>query len=175
MYFAKILGFFSIFCLSWGNAYCGEGESKEAAPSYFQLMKPLVGQSFEGVFPDGKLTDEQRYEWVYGDKFIRNVHFVRTQAGEVVYQGETIFAFDREKGRPVFWYWNVTGGYLTGWAEERQGRLVWHAENHADPGQVKETRSVVWDISENGYKATQLFLKDGRWEEQWTMEYRLKQ
>lgn len=146
-------------------------EAGKEASNPFQSMLPLVGHSYLGTFPNGKMTDEQHFQWVYDGKFVRNVHYVRNQKGEVVYEGETIFAYDREKKRLVYWYWNITGGYLTGWAESENGRQVWYGKNHADAAQTKESKSAVWDVSPESYKATQYFRKDGEWQEQWSMTY----
>jgi hypothetical protein len=105
---------------------------------------PLIGQNWVSEFPDGKVTDTQRFEWVYGQQFVRNTHQVRTPDGRVVYEGETIYAWDAPRQEIVWWYWNSTGGYVTGTVAVRpDGALIAEGENHAPGNQLSRTRVVI--------------------------------
>ncbi len=164
-----LLALFSVVALAQ------EGGSGADRAGPFESMRPLVGHTFVAIFPNGKMTDTQHFEWVYGGKFIRNVHHVRNEKGEVVYEGETIFAYDQKQKRLTYYYFNATGGYLTGYAVTENGRQIWYGENHADAAQTDETKSAIWDVSAAGYKATQYFRKEGEWQEQWTMSFERKE
>ena len=82
--------------------------SAGTAPGRLDAFAPLIGRDWTAPLPKGNLTDTQRFEWVYGKKFIRNTHAVKTANGEVVYEGETVYAWDSRSGRIVWWYWNAS-------------------------------------------------------------------
>ncbi len=94
------------------------------------IFSPLVGRDWVAEFPGNNVTDTQRFEWVLGARFLRNVHHVRA-GGKVVYEGETIYAWDQRAQRIVWWYWNSTGGYVTGTIAIREdGAIATEGENH---------------------------------------------
>lgn len=133
-------------------------------------LSPLVAQRWIGTFPNGKMTDEQQFEWVFGGKFLRNTHQVRNEAGKVVYEGETIYAWDPKGEQIVWWYWNTTGGFITGTLAGR-GEL-WLAEgvNHA-VGQTPAVRSEL-RISQDSWESINYFQREGAWKEQFRMTFR---
>src|SRR4051794_5495167 len=70
-----------------------------------EVFAPLVGGEWVADFPGGQVTDTQRFEWAFNRQFVRNVHEVRA-GGQVVYSGETMYAWDERASRIVWWYWN---------------------------------------------------------------------
>ena len=144
----------------------------EHVPPALRPFAPLVGTSWIGRFPDGDLTDEQRFEWVYGGRFLRNTHRVRNAAGDVVYEGETIFAWDPSNDRIAWWYWNTTGGHITGTMVETEQGWISEGENHAPSGQTPRVRGAMAEITSDSWKSVQYFERDGAWIEQWTTTYR---
>jgi hypothetical protein len=121
------------------------------------------GTQWIGRFPDGDLTDEQRFEWVYGGRFLRNTHRVRNAAGDVVYEGETIFAWDPSNDRIAWWYWNTTGGHITGTMVETEQGWISEGENHAPSGQTPRVRGAMVDITSVSWESVQYFERDGEW------------
>jgi len=114
------------------------------APGRLDVFAPLIGRDWTAPLPNGILTDTQRFEWQYGRKFIRNTHAVKTAKGEVVYEGETIYAWDARAGRIVWWYWNVSGGYVEGTASiGADGTITIEGQNHGDANQLDRTRSII--------------------------------
>jgi hypothetical protein len=114
------------------------------APGKLDAFAPLVGHDWTAPLPKGNLTDTQRFEGMYGKKFIRNTHEVKTATGEVVYEGETIYAWDARSDRIVWWYWNASGGYLEGTASiGADGTISTEGENHGDRKQLDRTRSTI--------------------------------
>ena len=60
-------------------------------------------------------TDTHCYEWMYGGKQLRDQHEV---AGKnPPYRGETIYAYNGERKRVEYRYWNSIGGLSDGWVE----------------------------------------------------------
>jgi hypothetical protein len=71
----------------------GKQSTPAADPDKLDSLAPLIGRDWTAPLPNGNLTDTQRFEWMYGKKFVRNTHFVKTTKGEVVYEGETVYAW----------------------------------------------------------------------------------
>ena len=134
-------------------------------------FSPLVGPIWAGSFPGGELVDEQRFEWVYGGKFLRNVHQVKNPTGEVVYEGETIYAWDPTSEEIVWWYWNTTGGFITGTLTEHGGSWLAEGTNHAPPPQPTEVRSEL-RIGDGSWESVSYFPKDGEWTERFRITFR---
>ena len=115
-----------------------------AVKGKLDAFAPLIGRDWTAPLPNGGLTDTQRFEWVYGKKFIRNTHWVKTAKGEVVYEGETVYGWDARSGRIVWWYWNASGGYLEGTATiGADGVITIEGENHGDSKQLDRIRSTI--------------------------------
>jgi len=150
----------------------GAADMPEAVPSALRPLAPLVGTAWVATLPTGGLIDEQRFEWVYGGRFLRNEHWVRNAAGEVVYEGETIYAWDPLSEQIVWWYWNTTGGYVTGTMAASQGALVFEGENHAPSGQTPRVRGALRNISSTSWESVAYLDRDGEWIERWTIQYR---
>ena len=143
----------------------------ENIPNHFKPYAFLIGGSWVGRFPDGTASDTQHFEWVYGGKFIRNTHFVTKDGQGMIYKGETIFAWDSQKKRVVYWYWNILGGYSQGVMEQKGRQIISKGVYHGN-AKTMETRSGMVLVSENEYRAVQYFQKEGAWQEQWTMTFR---
>ncbi|HVR42361.1 MAG TPA: hypothetical protein VMS56_02850 [Thermoanaerobaculia bacterium] len=144
----------------------GAGPREELAP-----LAPLVGSRWVGTFPGGKLTDEQRFEWVFGGRFLRNTHQVKNEAGEVVYEGETIYAWDETDRQIVWWYWNATGGFITGTLKREGDAWIASGVNHAPESQTPAVRSEI-RISDGSWESRSFFQRDGEWTERFRMTFR---
>ena len=143
-----------------------------AAEGKLDAFAPLIGRDWTAPLPNGKLTDTQRFEWMYGKKFVRNIHFVKTTKGEVVYEGETVYAWDARSGRIVWWYWNASGGYVEGTASiGTDGAITTEGQNHGDASQLDRTRSII-RITADGWTFTPSYEKDGVWKSEPSRTYR---
>jgi outer membrane protein assembly factor BamB len=127
------------------------------------VLEPLAAHKWVAPFPNGRLTDTQRFEWMYGRKFLRNPHQVKDASGKVVYEGETIYGFDEATGAVRWWYFNATGGFIEGTVvEEPDGTLVFEGENHAAKQQTAKVRSTSL-VDGDAWRSTTWFWKDGEW------------
>lgn len=154
-------------------AMMGEGPDGSLPRPELRAFAPLVGTTWIATFPNGTLTDEQRFEWLFGGKFLRIEHDVRNEEGTVVYRGETIYAWDATQERIVFWYWNETGGFVTGTLEPEGDTWVAEGINHAPPPQTPAVRTVI-RLAEDSWQSSHFFQRDGEWKEQFTITYRPK-
>lgn len=138
----------------------------------FEAFAPLIGRDWTAPLPNGNLTDTQRFEWMFGKKFIRNTHAVKTAKGEVVYEGETVYAWDARAARIVWWYWNASGGYLEGVASiSADGAITIEGQNHGDTSQLGRIRSII-RISAGAWTFAPSSEKDGVWTSQPARTYR---
>ena len=143
-----------------------------AAPGKLDAFAPLIGRDWTAPLPNGNLTDTQRFEWMYGKKFVRNTHFVKTTKGEVVYEGETVYAWDARSARIVWWYWNASGGYLEGTASiGADGAITTEGQNHGDASQLDRTRSTIRIIAD-GWTFSPSYEKDRVWKSEPSRTYR---
>jgi hypothetical protein len=133
------------------------------APGKLDVFAPLIGRDWTAPLPNGILTDTQRFEWKYGGNFVRNTHEVKTAKGEVVCEGETVYAWDARAGRIVWWYWNVSGGYMEGTASiGADGTITIEGQNHGDGRQLDHIRSTI-RIAGDTWSFTPSSEKDGVW------------
>lgn len=146
-------------------------------PSPIAQLQPfatLVGTTWLGTFPDGNAVDEQEFEWVFGGRFLRNVHRVRTADGQVVYEGETIYAWNPKEETIVWWYWNTTGGHIVGTMKETDEGWLFEGENHAPPPQPEKVRGMFRLTSEKEWQSVQYFPSGDGWKERFTITFRPK-
>lgn len=164
--FTSILGFVLLMAAASTRA---ETLPESVSPQLAGLAS-LVGGAWRGTFPDGKTTDVQRFDWMLGGHFLRNTHEVINADGQVVYAGETVYGWDRQSESIHWWYFNTTGGYLTGTMVESEGRWLAEGVNHGPEGQTARVRSEL-ELGEGRWTSTSFFLKDGEWIRRFTMEF----
>lgn len=146
--------------------------SPDTAPGKLDAFAPLIGRDWTAPLPVGNLTDTQHFEWMFGKKFIRNIHAVKTVKGEVVYEGETVYAWDARSDRIVWWYWNASGGFLEGTASiATDGTISTEGENHGDPNQLDRVRSTI-RITGDGWTFAPSIERNHVWEDEPTRTYR---
>lgn len=151
-------------------------QDKPATPAgadgKLDAFAPLIGRDWVSPLPNGNLTDTQRFEWMYGRKFVRNTHAVKTAKGEVVYEGETVYAWDARSSRIVWWYWNVSGGFLEGTASiGADGAILTEGQNHGGGGQLDRTRSTI-RVAADSWTFAPGYEKDGVWHSDPVRTYR---
>lgn len=174
----KLLPIVSLLAaLGGGIALRSTSAETQQAPAAdpLALLEPLVGREWIADMPGGKFTDTQRFDWMYGRKFVRNPHQVRDAAGKVVYEGETIYGYDAAAKQLRWWYFNATGGFLVGTViEQPDGTLLFEGENHAAPGQTAKVRSSS-RIEEEEWISTTWFWRDGEWKVEREMTFTAKE
>jgi hypothetical protein len=145
----------------------GAARAAEAAGN-FEPMAFLVGSCWKGTFPDGKSTDEHCYEWVWGGKFVRDRHVVKSSGPD--YEGESVFAWDASKKKLVFWYFTNQGFYTTGTLEPRDEGLV--VPETVVGEKTSERKTVIRRNGPDSYTVRSEIQEAAGWKEQWTMELR---
>ena len=79
-----------------------------AEESGFSHLANLAGHCFEGVEEASGDQELRCYEWVFGDKFIRE--HLTVKVGDETYKGETLYSFDAGENHLDFTYWSSDGG-----------------------------------------------------------------
>lgn len=75
----------------------------------------LAGHCWVTTIDKGRETDTHCYEWMHDGMQLRDRHVVRGDKPD--YRGETIYAYNGERGRVEFRYWNSVGGQSDGYLE----------------------------------------------------------
>jgi hypothetical protein len=133
-----------------------------AAPrSEYQPLAFLAGHCWKGEFPDGKITDEHCFSWIYGGKFLRDQHTVRTP-GKPDALGESIYFWDANDNRLEYLYIESDGGSSRGPVTTEHGALVFPDTNFVQDGKTQVYRSRWQPSGANAYDVlTEFKGKDG--------------
>ena len=121
-------------------------------------------------FPDGTMLDTHRYEWMFGGKFLRNTHAVTTLDGAVLYEGEAVYGWDAQAEELRWWYFNSTGGHVTGNAVVDGDVVSALGVNRGAPGQTDEVKSEL-ELGEGSWTSTSYFKRGEEWEKRFTMTF----
>jgi hypothetical protein len=139
-------------------------------PVHFQPMSFLVGHCWEGDIPN-KGRDEHCFEWVFGNKFIRDRHTVKGNHNKA---GETLYAFDAKKQIVVYNYWSSDGGMSNGTMTPQADRLLFPEDTYEQDGKKIIFRSTWQRMGDTRYAAI-VHMKSGEeWKEAWRVVYTKK-
>jgi hypothetical protein len=119
----------------------------QAAPG-FEPLAFLAGHCWKGTFPDGRQTDEHCFSWLYGGKFLRDVHTVRA-AGKPDYVGESTYFFDASAKRLEYLYIEDKGGFSRGLVSTEGDALVFPGTPFVSAGKTQHYRAR-WQRSDDG-------------------------
>lgn len=140
---------------------------------HFQPLAHFVGKEWTTTFADGKTTDTMTFEWLFNGRFLRNNHWVTNAEGQVVYRGETVYAWDFKEERIAWYYFNSSGGHLMGYLERTAEGYDVGGKNNAPGNQTSDIKGK-FIFTESGWQSIQYFLKDGSWKEQFRLTYKEK-
>ena len=139
----------------------------EVPPAY-KPLEFLAGHCWKGTFPGGKQTDEHCFSWIYGGKFLRDVHTVRG-AGRPEAQGESIYLWNPSAKQIEYLYIESEGGFSRGPVMTEKDALVFPDTQFEDSGQIQVYRSRWQRSGEKAYEVvTEIQGKNG-----WTPGFKL--
>lgn len=134
-----------------------------------QPMAFLAGSCWKGTFPDGKVTDEHCFDWLYDGKFLRDRHVVRAP-GQPDYVGESTYFWDPETRRIEYIYLENLGAISRGTAEPAPDGLIFPAARYVDGDKGMTYRARWTRIDATTYEAhNEIQGKDG-----WATMFKLK-
>lgn len=134
-----------------------------APPSPYQPLAFLVGHCWKGTFPDGTVTDEHCFSWIYGGKFVRDEHVVHRGAGKPDDYGESIYLFDASSGKLQYLYIESAGGYSRGTIAAEPGALVFPPATYSEAGQTQTYRSRWQRSGSDAYDVVTELQAGDRW------------
>jgi hypothetical protein len=136
----------------------------------FAPMSFLAGSCWKGAFKDRpSVTDEHCFEWVYGGKFLQDKHVVRGDS--LPYEGQTMFAWNSQAKRVVYWYIALPGFYSTGTVDAKDQRIMFIDDLHEAAGR-RDLRSVWVRTGAETFSVRTEDHTGGTVKELWSMEMR---
>lgn len=142
-----------------------------AAPSPLEPLAFLAGNCWITVIDGGRETDTHCYGWMNGGQQLRDRHVVRGNKPD--YSGETVYAYNGERKRIEYRYWNSEGGQSDGYVEVApDGTLRFLDDRYVGLDGVAYTfSSELTQPSEGRYRILTRFKQGDAWKEMWTREF----
>ncbi len=130
--------------------------------NHLQPMAFLAGHCWKGEFPDATQSDEHCFQWLYGEKALRDVHTVRT-VGRPDSVGETTYFWDATARAIRYLYIENQGGIMRGTVEPAPGVLVFPAAQYTSGGNEVAVRAKWTVIDAGSYEAWSEADDKGAW------------
>lgn len=143
--FAVTLASFTAVVLPDG-AEVETAEANVASEAVREELSPLaflVGFCWAGAFPDGQRTDTHCFDGVFDGVFVRDRHSV--VGGSELYEGETLYNWNGERGLIEYTYWNSLGGVSRGTVAPTDRGLSFPDESYEGPDGEKIEISSYWE------------------------------
>jgi hypothetical protein len=135
----------------------------DTATSAYQPLAFLVGHCWRGTFPDGQVTDEHCFSWIYGGKFVRDEHVVHRGAGQPDNFGESIYLWDAASGELQYLYIESAGGFSRGTVSSGPQALVFPPTTFSEHGRTQTYRSRWQRSGDDAYDVLTEFQVNDRW------------
>ncbi len=135
----------------------------EPAATAYRPLEFLVGHCWKGTFPDGQVTDEHCFSWIYGGKFVRDEHVVHRGGGKPDGFGESIYLWDAAARQLQYLYIESAGGYSRGTVSDEGDALVFPPTIYMEEGQAQTYRSRWQRAAPDAYDVVTEFQVKDRW------------
>ena len=142
-----------------------------SAPRPLEPLAFLAGHCWTTVIDGGKETDTHCYEWMHDGAQLRDRHVVRGDKPD--YSGETVYAFNGERKRVEYRYWNSEGGLSDGYLEVADdGTLRFLDDRYVGlDGAVYLFSSEITRPAEGRYRILTRVKQGDAWKDMWTREF----
>lgn len=130
-------------------------------PAY-QPLAFLAEHCWKGTFPGGKVTDEHCFNWVYGGKFLRDRHTVRSE-GKPDANGESIYFWDSAAKQLEYLYIESDGGFSRGPVAVDGESLVFPDTTFVEKGKTMVYRSRWQRNGADAYDVLTEFKSADKW------------
>jgi hypothetical protein len=135
----------------------------DIAATPYRPLEFLVGHCWKGTFPDGQVTDEHCFSWIYGGKFVRDEHVVHRGGGKPDGFGESIYLWDGSSRQLQYLYIESAGGYSRGTVSGEGDALVFPPATYLEDGQAQTYRSRWQRAGQDAYDVVTEFQVKDRW------------
>ncbi len=152
-------------------AACATGLPAAAAESPLEPLAFLAGNCWATAIEASKETDTHCYEWMHGGQQLRDRHVVRGPNPD--YSGETVYAYNGERKRVEYRYWNSLGGQSDGYVEvAADGTLRFLDDRYVGlDGVVYVFSSEMTRPQDGQYRIVSRFREGEDWKEMWTRQF----
>lgn len=128
----------------------------------YQPLAFLADHCWKGTFPDGKQTDEHCFAWVYGGRFLRDVHTVHG-AGHPDFHGESIYFWNSATKEIEYLYIEDQSGFSRGVVGTAVDALVFPPTSYIEDGKTQTYRSRWQRAGESAYDVVTEFKSGDGW------------
>jgi hypothetical protein len=128
----------------------------------YQPLAFLADRCWKGSFPGGKQTDEHCFSWIYGGKFLRDQHTVRSP-GKPDALGESIYFWNSSARQLEYLYIESEGGFSRGAVATDQDSLVFPDTSFTENGKTQVYRSRWQRSGTNAYDVLTEFQTPSGW------------
>lgn len=125
----------------------------------------LAGHCWVTTFANGRDRDTHCYEWMHDGLQLRDRHVVRGDKPD--YRGETVYAYNGERRRVEYRYWNSLGGQSDGYLEVApDGTLRFPDDRYVGPDGVSYLfSSEITRSGDSGYRIVTRIREGESWRE----------
>lgn len=157
-------------CLLGAFSACLSAQEEGKLDPNLEPLRPLLGKTFRGEFagstPERKIVDVQKWERALNGQAVRLFHSINDGA----YGGETIFRWDSEKKKVVYYYFTTANFMTQGEMSFEDGKFV-TLEKVAGVGtNITEVKGTSW-LDEEGNFHVETEKKSG---DQWQKDRKTK-
>jgi hypothetical protein len=152
-----------VACAGTVLALTGARAAPEGTAAPYQPLAFLVGHCWKGTFPDGQVTDQHCFSWIYGGRFVRDEHVVHRGAGQPDAFGESIYLWDAPSGKLEYLYIESAGGYSRGTVSAEGDALVFPPAAYTEAGHTQTYRSRWQRSGSDAYDVVTEFEVNERW------------
>lgn len=130
----------------------------------------LAGHCWVAETGEGE-TDTHCYEWMHGGQQLRDRHVVRGKNPD--YHGETVYAYNGERKRVEYRYWNSLGGLSDGYVEATaDGMLKFRDDRYVGPdGVVYVFSSEMTRPADGQYRIVSRYREGEAWKDMWSRDF----
>lgn len=128
----------------------------------------LAGHCWVTKIDERRETDTHCYEWMHDGMQLRDRHVVQGEKPD--YRGETIYAYNGERKRVEYRYWNSIGGQSDGYVEVApDGTLQFLDDRYVGQDGVPYVfASEMTRPGDAGYRMVSRFREGEAWREMWS-------
>jgi hypothetical protein len=136
------------------------------SPGPYQPLVFLAGSCWKGNLPTAGQTDEHCFSWMYGGKFLRDRHTVRS-AGQPDHLGESIYFWNSEAKQLEYLYVESDGGFSRGVVSVQSDAVVFPPTPYIEEGHTSSYRSRWREVGADAYEVVTEFQSGDSWKEGW--------
>jgi hypothetical protein len=122
----------------------------------------LAGHCWKGTMPDGRVTDEHCFTWIFEGKHLRDKHVVRI-GDKALYEGESIYFWNAGAKRLEYLYVTANGGHSHGRVAPEADAISFPVATLVTAGKDFNFRSRWKRLGDDAYEVLREYETDKGW------------